>query len=165
MSICIMNKSQAALVALVFAGGAEAFHMPSTALPSQRLSLGTPLAASRTTTATFLSGLECSTPGDSRQSSRRKFLSGTGGAAAFGAASIGSPDQAKAAEAGPKLPDEWWKEKVRFSHHHVEDSSLLHMGDFGYVLAVEMCLCSGNVCWRWTCLLAVDMSISGGHVY
>lgn len=70
-------------------------------------------AAGRTAPASGIASLRCAgDAGDAGAQSRRNFFGTVSTAAAVGAASLWQPLPANATAAGPKLPDEWWQEKV-----------------------------------------------------
>ena len=94
----VFRSSSVLALAVCFAGEAAAF------APS----LPTTHAAGRSSTSSVTS-LRCA--GDAGETSRRTFLSSASTAAA--AIGLSHPTGANAASAGPKLPEEFWNEKVR----------------------------------------------------
>jgi len=116
----VFRSSSVLALAVCFAGEAAAF------APS----LPTTHAAGRSSTSSVTS-LRCA--GDAGETSRRTFLSSASTAAA--AIGLSHPTGANAASAGPKLPDEFWNEKVRGVSSACRDDA-------------SRWFCGGNMAWR-----------------
>jgi len=110
----VFRSSSVLALAVCFAGEAAAF------APS----LPTIHAAGRSPTSSVTS-LRCA--GAAGETSRRTFLSSAGTAAA--AIGLTHPTGANAASAGPKLPEEFWDEKVKSGQLRGRAYQVLHNAD------------------------------------